>query len=171
MTALRTAFVLLFLSQFLCISSQAQGSGAWSPTVPAGYPRAVSKAPTTWTRAVATVDLRRGDTLRASDIRWADTLVTTRLPLGADTIVPAEGWLIRRAIAAGEWLRPPAVIPRQIVTAGSIVTALWRDDDVQLLLSATALNSASAGAPVTIRVGGTRRLNAVAVGVDTVRIK
>ena len=124
----------------------------------------------TWTRAIATRPLLRGDTLRADDFALRDTSVT-RLPFGADTTTPRAGWLIQRPIAAGEWLRAPAVIARPAVTAGQAVHAIWSDGSVQLAVSAVALNSAPVGGPVAVRVGRTRRLDGIAVAPDSVRLR
>jgi flagella basal body P-ring formation protein FlgA len=137
----------------------------------ASYPRAVSAPPVPWTRAVATRALVRGDTLRADDIAIVDTMRHGRLPYGVDTTMPRAGWLVQRAIAAGEWLRAPGVAPQPAVTAGRPVTAIWSDGAVRVSVSAVALSSAPIGAAVTVRVGRNRRLDAVVVAPDSVRLR
>lgn len=137
----------------------------------ASYPRAVSAPPVLWTRAVATRALTRGDTLRADDIAIADTAISGRLPFGVDTTTPRAGWLVQRAIAAGEWLRAPGVVPQPAIIAGRPVTALWSDGTVRLSVSAIALSSAPIGATVTVRVGRNRRLDAVVFAPDSVRLR
>lgn len=141
-----------------------------SPVV-ASPARAVSAPPVLWTRAVATRALVRGDTLHADDFAMADTAMRGRIPFGLDTTTPQAGWLVHRAVAAGEWLRAPAVQPRAAVSAGQTVQALWFDGDVSLAVTAIALNSAPIGGAVSLRVGRTRRLRGVAMAPDTVRIR
>ncbi len=142
-----------------------------SATVTSPHARATTAATTVWTRAVATRDLARGDTLRDGDIALVDTLVERRPPFGLDTTTPRRGWLVQRAIAAGEWLRAPAVIAPPAVTAGQPVYALWRDDHVTLAMAGVALRTAPVGATVSVRVGRTRRLDGVVIAPDTVRIR
>ncbi len=150
--------------------AHAQGTAA-APALPAAYPRAVSAEPVTWTRAVATRALMRGDTLRADDFTLADTAVRGRLPYGIDTTTPEAGWLVHRAVAAGEWLRAPAVTPRPAITAGRPVHAVWFDGAVRVSVAAVALNSAAVGGPVSVRVGRTRRLDGIAIAPDSVRLR
>ncbi len=166
-TMLAPAFTnsLLAHGQTAPVSASAVGSDARV------YARAVSAPPVTWTRAVATKALVRGDTLRVDDFILADTSYTGRLPYGVDTTTPQAGWLIRRAIAAGEWLRQPAVAPMPVVTAGQPVHVLWNDGLVQLTVDAVALNSATLGGAVSVRVGRTRRIDGVAIAPDSVRIR
>lgn len=153
------------------VAAASQASTPTPPALPEGYPRARSAAPIRWTRAIATRALVRGDTLRAGDFAMADSLLNGRLPYGMDTTTPQAGWLVQRAVAAGEWLRAPAVIPRPVVTAGQSVFVLYRHGAVQLSLQAVALNTAAVGESVSIRVGRTRRLRGIAVAPDSVRLK
>ncbi len=145
--------------------------GTRANTVMASYPRAVSAPPTVWTRTVATRALVRGDTLRSDDFTVADTALHGRVPFGLDTTTPQAGWLIHRAVAAGEWLRAPAVQPRAAVSAGQTVYAVWFDGDVSLSVTGIALNSAPIGGAVSLRVGRTRRLRGVAMAPDSVRLR
>jgi len=151
-------------------TKRAMQSAAHS-TATASYPRAVAAAPVQWTRAVATRALTRGDTLRADDIIMADTSLHGRLPYGVDTTTPRAGWLVQRAIAAGDWLRAPGVAPQPAVTAGRPVIAVWSDGAVRVSVSAVALSSAPIGAAVTVRVGRNRRLDAVVFAPDSVRLR
>jgi flagellar basal body P-ring formation protein FlgA len=128
-------------------------------------------AQTVWTRAVATLPLARDDTLRAHDFIFADTTLAQSLPYGLDTTSPAEGWLVQRAVQAGEWLRRPTVIPAPAVTAGRPVHALWHDGTVRVAVAGVALNSAPVGGRVAIRVGRARRLDGVVVAPDSVRLR
>lgn len=154
------------------LQAHAQSTSASAASAaPRAYVRAESAPSLSWTRAVATRALVRGDTLRADDFQMADTTYTGRLPFGVDTTTPQAGWLIRRAIAPGEWLREPAVSPIPLVTAGQPVHVIWSDGDVFLTLSAIALNNATLGGAVSVRVGRTRRLEGVAFAADSVRIR
>jgi flagella basal body P-ring formation protein FlgA len=125
-----------------------------------------------WRRPVATRAIARGDTLDAGAIAWRDTLLTHDAPRLAptDTLVPRSGWIARRAVAAGEWLRVPAVVPPPLVTAGHAVVAVREDDAVRLVLRGTAVRSAAHGERVVVRIG-TRRLDGIAVAPDTVRLR
>jgi flagella basal body P-ring formation protein FlgA len=128
-------------------------------------------AQVTWTRAVAARPLARGDTLRATDFTFADTTVAHRPPAGLDTTPPAPGWLVQRAVQAGEWLRRPAVSPVPAVTAGRPVHALWADGPVHVAVAGVALNSAPVGGRVVVRVGRSRRLDGIVVAPDSVRLR
>jgi len=134
-------------------------------------PSRVIEAQTTWTRAVATRALARGDTLRADDFTFADTTLTRGVPYGLDTTSPAAGWIVQRAVQTGEWLRRPTVIPAPAVTAGQPVHALWHDGQVRVAVAGVALNSAPIGGRVAIRVGRARRLDGVVVAPDSVRLR
>jgi flagella basal body P-ring formation protein FlgA len=146
-------------------------ASAASVTTAAPIARATRTDTTVWTRAVATRDLRRGDTLRADDFALTDTLVQRRPPYGLDTATPQAGWLVQRPIAEGEWLRRPAVTPMPAVTAGQPVHAHWTDGTVHLAVNAIALNTAPIGAAVSVRVGRTRRLDGIVIAPDSVRLR
>lgn len=163
--------VLVGIIATICVPSLLSAQPAESGTVVASHPRAVSAPPVTWTRAVATRALTRGDTLRADDFVLADTSIHGRVPYGLDTTTPAEGWVLHRAVAAGEWLRAPAVQPVSAVVAGRPVQAVWTDGDVTLSVAGIALNTAPVGAQVSVRVGRTRRLRGVVIAPDSVRIR
>ncbi len=170
--------VLLYVITVLCgvlasLFLPARASAQTVATAPsaAAYPRAVSAEPVNWKRAIATRVLQRGDTLREGDFTLADTLISGRIPYGLDTTTPQTGWRVHRAVAAGEWLRAPAVQPEAAVSAGQTVHAVWTDGAVQLSVAAVALNSAPVGGTVRLRIGQTRRLQGVAMAPDSVRIR
>ncbi len=124
------------------------------------------------TLAIATRDLARGDTLSATDFVLMDTVITWRWgSVGPDTSLPAAGWVTRRAITAGEVLRMPAVTAPPVVTSGAKVVAVWQDGLVRLTLSGVATNTAALGAPVSVRVDRNRRLDGIAVGPNTIRLR
>lgn len=123
------------------------------------------------TFAVATRALARGETLTAADMITMDTVITWRWATPPDSTRPAAGWVTRRAIAAGEVLREPAVTPPPVITAGSTVTAIWQDGSLRLVLAGTATNTAALGAPVGIRIDRSRRLDGVAAGPNLIRLR
>lgn len=135
----------------------------------AAAPRARDQRPVTV--AVATRALAAGEALAEGDWQLKDTVIVWRWQTAPDTTRPALGWVTRRAIAAGEVLRPPAVVPPPVVTTGAAVTAVWQDGPVRLVLNGTATNSAAIGAPVGVRIDRIRRLDGIAIGPNTVRLR
>ena len=124
------------------------------------------------TVAVATRDMVRGDTLRAADMMLRDTVIVWRWNgIAPDTTRPRAGWVTQRAMATGEVLRAPAVGPPPVVTSGATVSAIWQDGPVRLVLTGIATNSAALGAPVSVRIDRTRRLDGVAVALNTIRLR
>ena len=124
------------------------------------------------TVAVATRALARGDTLHREDIAERDTVITWRWATQTpDTTRAQAGWITRRPMAAGEVLRAPAVMPPPLVTSGATVAAIWQDGPLRLVLSGVATNTATAGAPVGVRIDRTRRLDGVAIAPNTVRLR
>ena len=122
--------------------------------------------------SVATHALQRGDTLRSSDIAVVDTNIVWRWSTSASDTTPAQaGWIARRAIAAGEVLRAPAVGAPALVTAGDRVSVIYQDGPLRLLLTGVATNSAPRGAAVGVRIDPTRRLDGIAVAPNTVRLR
>lgn len=136
-------------------------------------PRAVASTrdQRTVTVAIATRALAAGEALADSDMTLRDTVIVWRWNTAPDTTRPAAGWVTRRAIAAGEVLKSPAVVPPPVVTSGAAVTAIWQDGPVRLVLSGTATNSAAIGAPVGVRIDRTRRLDGIAIAPNTVRLR
>ncbi|WP_396205786.1 flagellar basal body P-ring formation chaperone FlgA [Gemmatimonas sp.] len=121
---------------------------------------------------VATRAIVRGETLLATDIAVADTVITWRWNgMTPDTTRAQAGWVAQRAIAAGEVLRAPAVTPPPVITSGSAVKAIWQDGPLTLVMSGVATNTAALGAPVGIRIDRTRRLDGIAVAPNTVRLR
>ncbi len=124
------------------------------------------------TMPFSTRSLSRGDTLLESDIEMRDTTVSDRR-FGAlqDSDRARAGWIARRAIAAGELLRTPSVSPLPAVTGGATVSVIYQDGPVRLVMTGVATNSAPIGAPVSVRIDNTRRLDGVASAPNTVRLK
>jgi flagella basal body P-ring formation protein FlgA len=140
--------------------------------VAARTPRAMPAGSMRMSLAVATRALTRGDTIRANDFTLVDSTITWRWSMpSADTVAVQPGWVAQRAIAAGEVLRTPSVQPPAVVSGGSVVKVIFRDGPVQIVLSGTAITSATLGAPVAVRIDRTRRIEGIAVAPNTVRIR
>ena len=122
--------------------------------------------------SVATRALQRGDTLRTTDIALVDSTIVWRWSTAIpDTSRAQVGWVTRRPIAAGEVLRYPAVGAPPLVYVGQRVSAVYQDGPVRILLTGTATNSTPLGAPVGVRIDPTRRLDGIAVALNTVRLR
>ncbi len=147
------------------LAAQSADAGVAQPAAPASGTVRVRLS-------VATRALQRGDTLRATDIALVDSAIvwrwSTALP---DTTRAQVGWVTRRPIAAGEVLRYPAVGAPPLVHVGQRVSAVYQDGPVRILLTGTATNSAPLGAPVGVRIDPTRRLDGIAVALNTVRLR
>lgn len=126
----------------------------------------------TITISVAARALARGDTLQASDIATMDTTIVWRWnSIAPDTTRALPGWVTRRYVALGEVLRAPAVMPPPVITSGTRVTAIWQDGPLRVVVTGIATNTAAIGAPVGVRIDPTRRLDGIAAGPNTVRLR
>jgi len=123
----------------------------------------------TWPRAVHAMP--RGQSIAASDYVLVDTVIAWPWNSQPDTVHAIAGWVTRRAIAAGEFLRAPGVAPATLIAMGSAVKVLWQDGSLRLTLTGTATNNAVLGAPVGVRIDKNRRLDGIAVGPNTVRLR
>lgn len=123
----------------------------------------------TWPRAVRA--MQRGQTIAASDFVLVDTVIAWHWNTQPDTTRDIAGWVTRRPIAAGEFLRSPGVAPATLIAMGSEVKVLWQDGSLRLTLKGTATNNAAMGAPVGVRIDKNRRLDGIAVGPNTVRLR
>jgi flagellar basal body P-ring formation protein FlgA len=109
---------------------------------------------------VAARALPRGWVLTADDMTTA----------GAEARQAPVGWTTKRMIAAGEPLRAPAIAPPDAIRAGQPVDVLWSDGAIRLRLKGTAMNAATLGARVTVRIDARRRLEGVATAPGTVQL-
>ena len=138
----------------------------------AGAVSVLSAQERTITISVATRALARGDTLQASDIATMDTTIVWRWSsIAPDTTRALPGWVTRRYVALGEVLRAPAVMPPPVITSGTRVTAIWQDGPLRVVVTGIATNTAAIGAPVGVRIDPTRRLDGIAAGPNTVRLR
>jgi len=154
------------LATVLLLLLNATGAAAQSSTLPT----ARGTARMTWPKA--TRALLRGEVVGAADFVLADTVIvwTWKAP-STDTMSAVAGWITRRPIAQGEFMHGPSIAPSSVVTLGSTVKVLWQDGNVHLTLSGTATNNAALGAPVGVRIDRNRRLDGIAVGPNTVRLR
>ena len=156
--ALMATFVLLLAS----------ASPAHAQPSPNGDARGTAKV--TWPKAQRA--FQRGDTMRAEDYVLADTVIPWHwASVQPDSTRAITGWVARRTIAVGEFMRSPAVAPAPVIAQGSTVKVLWQDGTLRLTLVGTATNNAALGAPVGVRIDKNRRLDGVAVAPNTVRIR
>jgi len=88
-----------------------------------------------------------GDTRREPRLRWGP-------PATRSGPEPETGWEVRRAVAAGEVLSRPAVVPPALVAAGAPVRFVWAGGPVQVSVTGIALNTARQGEIVRARVEG-----------------
>ena len=130
---------------------------------PAALPAQPASAVARATGYVATRPLPRGTVLAADDMAPAS-------PDGSVVAAPL-GWTTKRLIAAGEPLRAPAVAPPDAIRAGQPVDVVFTDGAITLRLKGTALNAASLGARVAVRIDARRRLDGVAAGPSTVQLR
>lgn len=101
--------------------------------------------------------LSAGSTLATHDLRPSSGV---RWGIPTQVIRPAEGWVTRRALAAGDELVPGSVEAPQVVHAGDQVRIEWHRGIVTVGLDGVALASAALGETVSVRIaqrGGQRR--------------
>ncbi len=121
---------------------------------------------------VATRALARGETLQPVDIAVVDTIIAWRWNgVAPDTTRALPGWVTRRPIMAGEVLRAPAVSAPPVIAGGATVKAIWQDGPLTLVLTGVAINTATVGAPVGVRIDRIRRLDGIAIAPNTVRLR
>lgn len=164
LSATRVSAQAMTLTSNVVVADAATHSSADSTPIARGYARM------TWPKANRAI--ARGEILRAEDFVLTDTVIVWRWNTpSTDTITAVNGWTTRRPIAQGEFMRPPAIAPANAITLGSTVKVLWQDGPVRLTLTGTATNNAALGAPVGVRLDKNRRLDGIAVGPNTVRLR
>ena len=121
-----------------------------------------SRATATQPVPVATRHLARGTVLEAADMSMPG-IARHNGPDGEASGV-APGWVTRRLVRAGEPLRPPAVAPAPLVTAGSAVRLVVRGEAFQMSVDGVAVVAASLGDTIPVRLGAKRRVRGVVTG-------
>ena len=116
---------------------------------------------------VAARPLAAGTRLGPADVR-EELRVCWGPPATSSESRPGPGWEVRRALAAGEALAPPAVAPPMLVAAGEPVRLVWASGAVQVSVVGVALNRARQGELVRARVEGrSDRLVGTAIATGT----
>lgn len=106
-----------------------------------------------------------GDLTMSSRMQWG-------APRSSDEPVPGPGWLVKRALAAGGVIAPPAVVPPPVIEAGSPVKVQWQSGAVSVAVAGVAVNSAALGQSVQVRTAGRAGLvRAVVTGPGTARME
>jgi flagella basal body P-ring formation protein FlgA len=121
--------------------------------------------------AVAARAIARGALLGESDVLLQHTLAWGAPDEGAPvTLAGIIGSETRRTLRDGETIRAIDVASAPVVFAGDSVTAEVIRGGVRLALAGTALQNASLGARVAIRLDRGRRFAGIATGRNTVRL-
>lgn len=119
-------------------------------------------------QALASRALKRGESLRAGDIRWE-----SGIHWGSSKDVNFQvrpGWQARTNIREGQLLRPPLVAPAHSVVSGRQVDVIWRRNAVSIRLKGRAAGSATPGEDVYVRTDTGQRLKGVAQADGTVLV-
>ena len=121
--------------------------------------------------AVAARALAPGQRLGPGD--WS---LEARTTWGAPrtTSRPADGWDVRRAIAAGEPLAWPSVAPPRLIQGGDRLTLVWERDQVRITATGVALQGGARGESIRARVDGSGArvmATAVAPGIATLSLE
>lgn len=161
-----TSLLVSVLGTMLLLILNATTAFAQSSTVQAVQ----GTARMTWPKA--TRALLRGEVVGGTDFVLADTVIvwTWKEP-SADTMNAVAGWITRRPIAEGEFMHGSSIAKPSVIKLGSTVNVVWQDGNVRLTLTGTATNNAALGAPVGVRLDRNRRLDGIAVGPNTVRLR
>jgi flagella basal body P-ring formation protein FlgA len=105
------------------------------------------------TIATAARALRAGDTLLDTDVVLS-VATTWGPPRSTGAVRPETGWVLRRAVGAGDRFLPHSARPPLLVAAGDRVHFTWARGAVRVERVGTALNSAARGERVRARVDG-----------------
>ncbi len=104
---------------------------------------------------VAARPLPRGHVLLPEDIAFdAETLWGP--PFDNRTIWPEAGWTTTHALERGRSLRPPATRPPAVIAVGDVVELRWRHREMVIAVQGIALNTASIGDLVRVRLNNGR---------------
>jgi len=118
---------------------------------------------------VAARALARGARLAPPDLARA-----ARTRWGAprpDSTGPTEGWVVRRAVAAGTPLDAQIASPPPLVSSGTLVRVEWTQGNLTLGFDGTALNDAVLGAAILVRPAGrSAAVRGTVVGPAAVRL-
>jgi flagella basal body P-ring formation protein FlgA len=104
--------------------------------------------------AVASRPLLVGERLDQKMIGHAE--ITVWGPPGPEANSPTPGWIVRRALAPGDRLTPPAVEPAPVLRAGQRVRVVWIIGGVRVAAEGIAQNGAASGGRVRLRLSDRR---------------
>jgi flagella basal body P-ring formation protein FlgA len=109
-------------------------------------------------------------------IGLADLAMSTRLHWGAprrsEDPLPGPGWLVKRPLAVGGLIAPPAVVPPPLVEAGAPIKVQWESGAVSVAVAGVAVNAAALGQPIQVRTSGRSGLvHAIVTGPGTARME
>jgi flagella basal body P-ring formation protein FlgA len=102
-------------------------------------------------------EIARGVELTAADIAGDAALRT--------------GWISRRVIHEGEPLKEPAVVPPQLVRAGTEITVRAETGGVVVTRTGTALMSGSLGDRIRVRIDSQHVVTGIVAASATVKIQ
>jgi flagella basal body P-ring formation protein FlgA len=133
-----------------------RGSGGWFAVVveplqedPVALRVRAGVRDTVW---VAARPMCAGSRLQREDLRADVRLIWG--PPRARAQSPAAGWEVRRPLAKGDEVSWPSVVPPAMVAAGEEIQLEWSRGDVRVIVTGVALNSATQGGVVRVRVSG-----------------
>jgi flagella basal body P-ring formation protein FlgA len=119
--------------------------------------------------AVAARPLARGARLAPPD--WVRVVRTNWGAPRSDSAGPAEGWVVRRAVATGTLLDAQVAAPPPLVSAGALVRVEWTRGNLTLGFDGTALQDAALGAHILVRQAGrSTAVRGTVVGPAAVRL-
>jgi flagellar basal body P-ring formation protein FlgA len=98
---------------------------------------------------VAARPIARGATLAAADTRHEERV---RWGVPALEMMPGEGWVTRRPLAAGDEITPSSATAPQVIKSGDQVRVEWQSGAVTVALDGVAMGSGSLGEMVSVRL-------------------
>lgn len=118
---------------------------------------------------VAARPLARGARLAPDDL--ARIVRTSWGAPRPDSAGPTEGWVVRRAVAAGTAIDARVAAPPPLVSAGSLVRVEWAQGNLTLGFDAIALQDAALGATILVRQAGrSAAVRGTVIGPASVRL-
>jgi flagella basal body P-ring formation protein FlgA len=132
-----------------------EGASRWSVTIPV----TVRVTAPTW---VVSQPLPAGTVLAAEHLRWTPAEVSAEPGPVLGTQSPV-GRTLARPMEAGEVLRQPHLRARQWFAAGDTVQVRWQGQGFAVSAEGQAMGPGLEGAPVRVRVGGGRVIQALPV--------
>ncbi len=118
--------------------------------------------------AVAARAILAGSRIRGTDVKRE---LRTHWGPKVTALEEMEGWEVRFGLREGDLLRPPAVMPPQVIQTGDIVRFRWGKDNVGIEVVGIALHPARRGETVRARIEGREgEVRGVVEGPGTARL-